>query len=232
MTWQVIEGDALAVMASMPDNSVDLIATDPPYGIGYVSSWTTRMDGSPRVADASFGADVFDASWLAEAARVLRPGGALYLFTRWDVASRWRDAVNATGLKTVQRIVWDKSHWGMGDLRYYGSQTEDVLFAVKGDHRLRWQKREGNVWRVWKGEVWRDGYTGHPTQKPVAVMSRPIEVSCPPGGIVLDPFCGSGSTGVAAQRLGRDFIGIEIDAKWVARARERIGTSQPALVVT
>ena len=71
----------------------------------------------------------------------------------------------------------------------------------------------------------------HPCEKPLPLMEHIVKASSRPGAVVLDCFCGSGSTGVAARRLGRDFIGIEIDAKWAARARERIGTSQPALVV-
>jgi len=78
-----------------------------------------------------------------------------------------------------------------------------------------------------------NAYPGkHVCEKPVALMEHIVKASSRPGAVVLDCFCGSGSTGVAAQRLGRDFIGIEIDPKWATRARERIGTSQPALVGT
>jgi DNA modification methylase len=94
--------------------------------------------------------------------------------------------------------------------------------AVKGEHRLLWDKRQGNVWKVWRGEVWRDGFCDHPTQKPVALMQKAVELSCPVGGVVLDPFMGSGTTGVACLQTGRRFIGIELDAAYFEIARQRL----------
>lgn len=218
----VVCADALTFLRGLPDASVDAVITDPPYGIGYESSWTTRNDGSPRIADRSFGADAFDGGWLTEAARILRHGGAVYVFTRWDTAHRWREALLTAGLTVAQRIVWDKSHWGMGDLRYFGSQTEDILFAVKGEHRLNWRCREGNLWNIWKGRVWADVYTGHPTPKPVDLMAKMIGYSTDPGGVVCDPFIGSGTTCVAAKHLGRHYVGCDIQDKYVEIARRRL----------
>jgi site-specific DNA-methyltransferase (adenine-specific) len=228
VTVTLYHGDCLEVMRGIPDASVDAVVTDPPYGIGYASSRTTRMDGTPKVARSDFGVDVLDTSWLTEAHRLTRDGGALYVFTRWDVIGEWRDAIRAAGFTVRQRIVWDKRHWGMGDLRYYGSQVEDVLFATKGAHAMLLPKREGNLWSVWKGEVWRDGYEGHPTQKPVALMQKPIEASVSVGGVVLDPFMGVGTTGVACVNTDRDFIGIERDAGYFAIAQKRIEAAQLA----
>ena len=216
--------DALSLLLGLRSASVDLIVTDPPYGIGYASSWTTRMDGSPRVASASFGADEFNASWVPEAARVLKPGGALYLFTRWDVAANWKAAIEGAGLTGVQRIVWDKQHWGMGDLRYYGSQVEDILFCVKGEHVLKWPGRCGNLWSV-NGriaKIAKDGHYDNPTQKPEALMRKIILLSSDAGDVVLDPFCGSGTTPRAAQTTGRRFIAGDISAYQVSIARARV----------
>jgi len=214
--------DALAFLRCLPNDSVDLIATDPPYGIGYESSWMTRMDGTPRKARTMFGPDVFDASWIVEAARCLKPSGALYLFTRWDVCHLWKAALEAAGLKVPQRIIWDKSHWGMGDLSYFGSQVEDLLFAVKDRHKLRYAKREGNLWNVWRGRVWEDGYRDHPTQKPLTLMAKIVRLSCPPNGIVLDPFLGSGTTVMAAKALSCHYIGCDIDPHWCDVTRQRL----------
>jgi len=216
--------DALTLLRALPDESVDLIVTDPPYGIGYASSWTTRMDGSLRQSSGTFGADVFDDTWVTEAARVLASHGALYMFTRWDVLHLWKDAIEAAGLAVKQRLVWDKCHWGMGDLEFYGSQTEDVLFAVKNGHRLAWEKREGNVWRYPSKGAMRghEGMFDHPTQKSVRPIKKAIEYSCPLGGIVLDPFMGSGTTAVAARDLGRHYLGCDISAKYVDMARARL----------
>jgi DNA modification methylase len=213
---------ASVLLNALPDASVSLIATDPPYGIGYESSWTTRSDGTPRETKGSFGADVFNASWLPQAARVLKTGGALYLFTRWDVAHLWKAAIEAAGLDVVQRIVWDKKHWGTGDLRYYGSQTEDILFCTKGEHNLNWRKRSGNVWRIWRGRVWEDGNADNPTQKPEQLMRKIIELSSRADDTVLDPFVGSGTTAAAARSLGRHYIACDVSAYQVSIARKRL----------
>jgi len=214
---------AETLLDALPDEYIDAIITDPPYGIEYESSRTTRMDGTSRATSGTFGKDEFDAGWLPNAARVLKSGGALYLFTRWDVAHRWKDAIESAGLKVVQRIVWDKCHWGMGDLRYFGSQVEDILFAVKCDHPLRWDKRGGNVWRENSRQLfYKEGNYDHPTQKPVNLMARAVILSTDAGDVVADPFCGSGSTLVAAQKLGRHFVGCDVEAYYVEMSRARL----------
>jgi DNA modification methylase len=212
--WAIMQGDvirhctALELLRGLPDASVDLIATDPPYGIGYTSTrWSMNNNRDPRKTSMSFGEDVFQDNWIADAERILKPGGALYLFTRWDVLHLWKAALEAAGLVVVQRIIWDKLHWGVGNLKYYGSQTEDILFCVKGDHRLRWSKRQGNMWRLTKLDVINhEGNEDNPTQKPERLIRRIIELSSDPGDLVVDPFMGSGTTGAAARALGRRYL--------------------------
>lgn len=228
----VYQCDALSLLARLPDNSVDMILCDPPYGIGYESSWTTRNDGSLRTTPTKFGEDKLDTTWLSQIERVLKDKGALYLFTRWDVLHHWNKAINDTGLKTVQRIIWYKAHWKMGDLRYYGSQTEDILFARKGEHHLLWSKREGNVWYSADALYQNDGYWEHPTQKPLKIIRKAIQYSCPIDGIVLDPFIGSGTTAVAARNLGRRYIGCDISPEYVAIARRRLALPYTPLMFT
>jgi DNA modification methylase len=217
----VIVGDCLDVMADMPDECIDLIVADPPYGIGYASSWTTRPDGTPRMFDASFGKDEYDDRWIPESARLLKDGGAMYLFTRWDILHRWKAAIEATCLKVVQRIIWNKSHWKMGDLRYYGSQTEDVLFCRKGAHKLRWSKRSGNIWTS-SSSYLPEGQWNHPTQKAEVIIKKMIRNSSNVEDIVADFHIGSGTTAVAALKLGRHFYGCDINPKYVELANERI----------
>ena len=221
--WQVITGDCLEVMRGLDAGSVDAVITDPPYGIGYASSWTTRMNGEPRKTRANFGADVFDADWIPDAYRVLKDDAYLYCFTRWDVAHLWRDAFLAAGFKMGQRLVWDKAHWKMGDLRHYGSQVEDVLVVYKGGPAMfpGGIGRRGNLFRFSSGYL-PEGQVDHPTQKPVALMTQFVNDSTRPGDLILDPFCGSGTTGVACVQTGRRFIGIEIDEGYATIARGRI----------
>lgn len=220
----IFHADALSLLRALPDASVALIASDPPYGIGYASSRTTRSDGSPRVTRNSFGADVIQLDWIPEAARVLKPDGAMYLFTRWDVLHIWKQALENAGLSVVQRIIWDKLHWGMGDLNYFGSQVEDILFCVKTAHELKWDKRGGNLFRACNGKpmAGEDGYFDNPTQKPERLLRKIITLSSNPGDVICDPFAGSGTTAKAARDLGRSFIAGDIDAYQVGIARQRL----------
>jgi site-specific DNA-methyltransferase (adenine-specific) len=222
MIGKVHHCSAIELLSSLEDGSIALIPTDPFYGIGYESGFAVQMetkDGiAPRKTPAGFNQpDVFDPSWLPVAAQKLSDDGAMYVCTRWDVAHLWHAAIEAAGLKVVQRIVWDKCLWGAGDLDYYGSQTEDILFCIKSRaHKLRWDKREGNVWKVGRGQVTGlDGHRGHPTQKPVALFTRMVMRSSSPGDLVVDPFVGSGSSLVAGQRLKRLVCGCDIEKVFV-----------------
>jgi len=220
----IVVGDCLDIMAQMPDGCVDLVVTDPPYGIGYKSGWQEAWSGEKRKVDDAFGADILDTSCCGGMAKVLSSGGAIYLLTRWDVINSWAAALDESGITVVQRIVWDKVVWGMGDLRYFGSQAEDILFGRKGDHRLNWKQREGNIWRVWKAEMWNypGGHSGHPTEKPIGLIQRAVEASSNPGDLIFDPFIGSGTTAVVADRLGRKFFGCDINPDYVEMALERL----------
>ena len=221
--WQVITGDCLDVLPTLAAGSVDAVITDPPYGIAYASSWKTRMNGEPRNTRANFGSDVFNADWIPDAYYLLKEDAYLYCFTRWDVIHLWRDAFIAAGFRVGQRLVWNKQHWGMGDLRHYGSQTEDVLVVYKGAPAMFYggTGRRGNLFSFNKMFL-PEGQVDHPTQKPVALMAEFVRDSTAMGATILDPFCGSGSTGVACVQTGRRFIGIEIDPGYADIARARI----------
>jgi DNA modification methylase len=216
---------AIELLNSLQRWSVDEIVTDPPYGIGYESGEQRSNGYQDRRASASFGEDVFQDDWIAEAHRVLKPEGALYLFTRWDVLHLWKSALEGAGFQVVQRIVWDKMHWGMGNLDYYGSQTEDILFCIKqgGTHKMRWSKRQGNVWTMTKLDVINhEGNYDNPTQKPERLIRRAIELSSDAGMLVVDPFCGSGSTGAAARAIGRRYLMCDRDEYQYQIATERL----------
>ena len=225
---KVIEGDCLSVMREMPDKCVDLIATDPEYGIGYKTSIKKAWGGRKRKADAKFGDDTGASLevW-AEAYRILKPTGAIYSFMSWDGLGFLASQLIMAGFQVPIRIVWDKVNWGSGDLRYFGQQTEDILFASCGEHELRTEKREGNLWQVWRAEMWNQGgHSGHPTEKPRSIMEKIIRYSSDPDSIVLDMYSGSGTTCVAAERLGRRWVGVELSPKYCTMARKRIAAEQ------
>jgi len=227
----IITGDARELAKAIPDESVDLLVEDPPYGIGYASSRKTRMNGAQRTSRANFGPDVLDVSIVAEYGRILKQSGALYLFTRWDVLPIWKDAIESAGMIIKQRVVWNKSHWKMGDLKYYGNQLEDILFCIKSrEHDLQWNKRSGNLWSSSSAYL-PEGQYDHPTQKPESIIRRIINNSSAAGDIVADLHCGSGTAPKVAKDMHRNYLAFEIDPATANMARKRVAETQPPLPI-
>jgi site-specific DNA-methyltransferase (adenine-specific) len=213
-------GDCLPIMEAMKENEVDAVVTDPPYGIAYVTNYRKVMD-TPQaiIGDASI-----DAACVSFMYPLLKDGGAIYLATRFDVSTPWVEALQSAGFKMKTPIFWDKDNWTAGDLYGdYGGQIEIFLFAHKGRHLLKCG-RLGNLWKCARPPA-----GDHPTPKPVPLIKRMIESSTENGAVVLDPFMGGGTAGVACAELGRDFIGIEIEEKYFDMACQRIALAQKQL---
>jgi adenine-specific DNA-methyltransferase len=219
------QGDCLEYLQSMESNSVDAVMTDPPYGKGYHDGGPPNVAGTKWRGVAIAGDKRADTRFVEEVSRVLKVGGAFYMFSQWMVESVWIDAIREAGMNVRNRIIWAKPHWGMGDPRTtYGPQHETILFASKGRHELK-GKRCGDVWVDNSTSAFRRGRV-HPNQKPVELMVKAIERSTSPGDTVLDPFMGSGTTGVACARTGRNFIGVEIEESYFEIARRRMELSE------
>lgn len=204
--------------------AVDLVVTDPPYGIAYVTAFRHVSDAPAMLQND----DVAPIDTVAPMMRALKDTGAIYLCTRYDVSEPWRMAIAAAGGTLKTAIVWDKTNHTAGDLEGdYGAQTELILFAHKGRHKLR-DGRDVNLWRIP-----RPTFGSHPTPKPVDLMGRAIRNSSDRGQTVLDPYMGEGPTGVACVKLGRKFIGIEIEPKYFDTACRRIEAAyaQPDMFV-
>lgn len=209
----IIHADCLTVLRQMQSESVDAIITDPPYGINYVSQTGARVknDTSPFI-------------WfLYDAFRVLKSGesgrGGLICFTRWDVEQTFMDAMKLAGFQVKSEVVWDKVYHGMGDTRAAFAPThENILFAVKGKYCFP-KHRPKDLFTVPKIN---SSKMIHPTEKPVDLLAALIEATTNPGDLILDPFAGCGSTLAAAQKTGRRFIGIELDASYFAKAEQRL----------
>jgi site-specific DNA-methyltransferase (adenine-specific) len=206
----ILHGDCTEVMAGMPAGSVDCIVTDPPYFVRYHS-----RDGRGVPNDDN-------ATWLhpafAQMYRVLKPGAFCVSFYGWHKADLFIAAWRAAGFRMVGHIVFRKRY--ASSVCYLRHQHEQAYVLAKGDPALPGKPMPDVIdWR----------YTGnrlHPTQKPVASLTPIIEAFCPAGRLVLDPFCGSGSTLVAAQMIGRRFAGIEIDAGYHAIAATRLASER------
>lgn len=207
----IYHGDCRGWLSSV---SADICVSDPPYGIGYVSAW-----GSTNFGLIS-GDSAVDASWLDD----LGPD-TLYCFTRWDVLERWRLAIEATGRRVRDALVWDKQAHGAGDpTRSWAPCYEHILYASRKPLLLT-PPRPQNVIRIARVDAGAIGVATrntllHPAQKPEGLIS--FILSKHDGASVLDPFMGSGTTLVAAKRLGRKAIGIEIEEKYCEIAAKRL----------
>jgi len=213
---KVVEGDCLDVLRELPGGCVDAVVTDPPYGISYQSA--RRIDKSqwkPKIAndDAPF------VWWLFDAARALRDGGALLCFCRWDVQEAFRLAIGWAGLKVRGQLIWDRVGHGAGDPAVSPAPQHDVIWYATKARRVFHAMRPKSVIRALRlsGDALR-----HPNEKPEPLLASLVGSYVAPGELILDPFAGSGTTGVAAALEGRRCLLIEKEPAYAAICRERV----------
>mgnify|MGYP002614479647 CR=1 FL=1 len=210
------------LLRQLPDNSVDLVLTDPPYGIDYQSAWRTdRSQWKPKILNDKKPFLAF----IPELRRVLKPTGCAMIFTRWDVQQAFIDEMERSGLRVRSVLIWDKLAHSMGDLkRAYGSRYESILFH-SGDGFHFPGKRPQDVIacpRVAPNKL------VHPNEKPVELLETLISQVTAGGDLVLDTCMGSGSTGVASVNIGRSFIGMELSDDYFDIASNRIQAAYEA----
>lgn len=214
MSWSVTHGDSLEWLRTLHTGSVDLVVTDPPYGINTKSDGLGKLSPWADLCNSAF----WYAAWFKECRRVLRDTGAMWACANWRSFVTYQKAACDIGWSVESVLIWDKAWIGPGGHRGLRPRYELVLlFAMPGfvvpDRGTpdilvaKWAARKPH---------------GHPAEKPVEVPRFAINASGrPAGAVVVDPFTGSGTTGEAALSLGCDFLGCELDARWVAVARER-----------
>jgi len=205
-------GDCLKILPKIESESIDCIITDPPYGIEFQSGYRNVKFEKIENDDNLNWIDMFN--W--ECRRILKKQGHYYCFTRWDVFPIWLESIKKY-FKVNNCLVWVKNNTSMGDLTCsYAPQHEFIIFSSDGrspingrrDSDVLFFKRTGNIF--------------HPTQKPVDLIEFLIKKSTKTEDVVLDPFCGSGTTLIACNKLNRNFIGIEINPEYYKIAEERL----------
>lgn len=215
LVGKVIQGDCLEVLPTLPAESIDLVLTDPPYGIDFQSARRTDWQRKDKIANDK---EPF-IGWLADAYRVTKNGGGLLCFCRWDVQEVFRVAIEMSGYQVKSQVIWDKGIHGMGDLEAeFAPQHEIILWATKGKFKFP-DKRPTTMLSVRR--VMPDKLL-HPNEKPVGLLERLILATTKPGDVVLDCFAGSGSTLEASKKNSREYIGIELDPKYVEIANNRL----------
>ena len=232
MTWTMHKGDALAILRDMPSGSVDAVVTDPPYSSGGMfrgdrsrTTGSKYSSASAETKSADFGGDsrdqrgflVWSAMWLTETHRVAKDDALLMAFIDWRQLPTLTDAVQAGGWIWRGIIPWHKTN-ARSFAGRFTNHCEYVVWASKGP-----LPNPSDGGRAFPGI-----YTAssprervHQTQKPVGLMED-LLAPVREGGTILDPFAGSGTTGVAALNTGRDFIGVEMSDHYHAIASERL----------
>ena len=221
--WCVLRADNADVLPTLPPKSVDHLITDPPYeDQAHTKQRRVKREGGAMETKALSFSPISDAERVWVATQMARLALRwIVAFCQVEAAVRWSDALSDGGAVTRRIGVWikpDAMPQFTGDRP--GMGYESIVFAhAKG--RSRWNGG-GRVGVFHHNKNTPGGAHHHETQKPLPLMLELVELFTDPGDLVLDPFCGSGTTGVACLRLGRRFIGIERDEKYARVATERL----------
>ena len=249
---RVLVGDCVQLMAGLGAESADMIFADPPYNLQLTGELlrpnNTRVDGVDDAWDrfADFAAyDRFTAEWLAQARRVLKPNGTLWVIGSYHNIFRVGAKLQDMGFWILNDIVWRKTN-PMPNFRgkRFTNAHETMIWAARGRdarYTFNYQQMKALNEDLQMRSDWliplcggperlreASGEKVHPTQKPEALVYRAVLAASKPGDTILDPFAGTGTTLAVAKRLGRRFIGIERDPRYAQWARERVVAVEPA----
>src|SRR5881394_2317859 len=249
---RVVVGDCVAGMSKLPAGAVDLVFADPPYNLQLKGDLKrpdeSHVDAVNNDWDkfSSFAAyDDFTRAWLMAARRAMKPSATLWVIGSYHNIFRVGSILQDLGFWILNDVMWRKTN-PMPNFRgrRFTNAHETMIWAARDQSAKRYtfnyealkagnedvQVRSDWTLPLCTGEErlkGRDGKKLHPTQKPEALLARVILASSRPGDLILDPFSGTGTTGAAAKRLGRQFIGIERDPAYAAAAEARISQIEP-----
>jgi site-specific DNA-methyltransferase (adenine-specific) len=217
------QGDALELLPLIPDGTVDLIVTDPPFAIdfrahrlNYNRKRANVLEGYREVPEAEY--REFTRQWITEAARVLSPNGSMYIFSGWNRLRDILEGIDEAGLTTVNHLIW-KYQFGVFTKKKYVTSHYHILFVTKDPKQYTFNKIDHYPEDVWviNREYWK-GKMKTPTKLPRELVRKILQYSSNPGDLVLDPFLGSGTVALVAKQEGRHFLGFEIVPEYLAFA--------------
>ena len=241
----LIQDNSLEVLEDIKPESIDMIFADPPYflsnngitcqGGKMVSvnkgSWDRLSDNGTSIEEKH----KFNRKWINLCKKVLKPNGTIWISGTMHNIYSVGMALEQEGFKIINNITWQKTNPPPNlACRCFTHSTETILWAQKNDKKSHHFFNYELMKKLNAGKQMKDVWTGsltkpsekkcgkHPTQKPEYLLERIIQASTVPGNIVLDPFCGSGTTGVVANRLGRNFIGIDLSEEYLQITKKRL----------
>lgn len=229
----IIEADALVELSSLPDESIDLIIADPPYNLG-----KDYGNNNDRLSKDDY-LDFSD-KWLSEAKRVLKARGSLYVFMGFrHISHIYQILETELKMNFVNWICWHYTQ-GIGKTKGFSPRHDDILFFSKTKDFTfnldsvrvpqKYYRKVNNMRGANPGDVWEFSHVHycnenrqiHPTQKPEGLIERMVLCSSNEGELVLDPFCGSGTTLRVCQQLNRKALGIEVNPEYVQMTKDRL----------
>jgi len=234
------KADCFDILAQIPENSIDMIFADPPYFLsnGGITCYAGKMVSVNKGKwDKSQGTEEnheFNRKWLAACQRVLTPNGTIWVSGTSHIIFSVGFAMQQLGFKILNDISWFKINPPPNlSCRYFTHSTETVIWAAKNKvsrHHFNYSlmkemnggKQMKSLWEIYPPKNGEKIYGKHPTQKPLALLNRIIFASTGRSDIVLDPFNGSGSTGVSAFSQGRKYIGIELEREYLDVSVKRL----------
>ncbi len=248
---QIFNEDAITGLQRIPDGSIDLILTDPPYGLGKdYGNDSDKQEAAEYLA--------WTERWIDAALPKLKPTGSLYIFLTWRYSPEIFVMLKQR-MTMINEIIWDRRVPSMGgSTRSFTSVHDTIGLFVKSKSyyfdldsvRIPYdaETKKARSRSIFVGAKWLElGYNPkdlwsvsrihkedperveHPTQKPLEIIERMVMASCPEGGVVLDPFMGSGTTAVAARRCGRQFVGFELNPDYCAIIDARLQSAEAEL---
>jgi modification methylase len=249
---EILSGDCIEVMKSLPARSIDLIFADPPYNLQLGGDLhrpdNSRVNGVEDDWDkfSSFAEyDKFTKAWFLEARRLLKDDGAIWVIGSYHNVFRMGAQLQDLGFWILNDIIWRKTN-PMPNFRgrRFTNAHETLIWAAKSEsskYRFNYDAMKALNEDLQMRSDWTiplctgqerlknaDGNKAHPTQKPESLLHRVILSSTDIGDVILDPFFGTGTTGAVARKLGRDFIGIEREKAYIQHAKQRIGAIKAA----
>ena len=212
---RIIQGDSRLVLGNLESRSIDLLLTDPPYGMDFKSGWNDK----DKIANDKIGDTItlLD-DVLFECARVLKDDAHFYIFGNIKYITEVKPIIEKH-LKLKQVLIWDREVIGMGDLKAYGNSFDIVYFGCNKTYKELNGNRERDILRFNRIDP---GKNIHPTEKPTSILEYMIKKSSNEDDIILDPFAGGGSTLIASKNLNRNAIGIELEENYVDLILERL----------
>jgi modification methylase len=246
----ILQGDCIEMMRGLPSNSIDMIFADPPYNMQLGGDLYRPEGGKVDAVDDDWDKfdtlatyDRFTSAWLAEAQRLLKPNGTLWVIGSYHNIFRVGSQLQDKGFWILNDIIWRKLNPmpNFKGMRFTNAH-ETLIWAAKSEsarytfnyRQMKTLNDELQMRSDWSFPICsgkerrkRNGEKAHPTQKPEALLYRILLSSSNKGDVVLDPFFGTGTTGAVAKRLGRNFIGIERESDYIEVAQERIAEALP-----